>query len=204
LSKYAEDKMQEIHKEIILRASEGDMEAFKDIYDRASGYVYTIAYRVLGAREEAQEVTQDVFLSVYKNLKKFRFKSTFKTWIYRITTNYAINAYRKRAKDRARNVAFDEKFDPGHHGDTGNEKFEKDHNEAVVRSMLEELPADQKICLILKEIEGMKYDEIARTMNIKLNTVRTRIKRAREKLISRYREGSDKNEVRKDKAIIAD
>ena len=171
------------------------MEAFKEIYDRASGYVYTIAYRVVGAREEAQEVTQDVFLSIHRNLKKFQFRAAFKTWIYRITTNIAINAYRKRSKERARNVAFDETIDPEHHAGTGEEKFERDHNEALVQSIMEILPADQRMCLALKEIEGMKYEEIAEVLNIKLNTVRTRIKRAREKLISHYRKGSGQNEV---------
>ncbi|MEA3489381.1 MAG: RNA polymerase sigma factor [Candidatus Omnitrophota bacterium] len=179
--------MQPIPEEIIIKASEGDMHAFEEIYRRASGYVYTIAFRVTGRREDAQEVTQDVFVSVYRNLSKFRFKSSFKTWIYRITTNKAINVYRKRSKERARTVAFDDAIDAGPVQETGTDLLEKEHSQDLVRSMLNSLPDEQRACLVLKEIEGLKYEEIAETLNIKINTVRTRLKRAREKLISRYR-----------------
>ena len=188
--------MQEISKELIIKASNGDVDAFESIYRATASYVYTISYRVLGSKEEAEEVTQDVFMSVHRNLGKFRFRSTFKTWIYRITLNKAINSYRKLSRKRKRNVPFDESIDPEHNVTSGNEKFEREHNETLVKGMMAELAPEQRACLLLKEIEGMKYEEISRVLGVKLNTVRTRIKRAREKLLDKYGKRSVEQEVR--------
>lgn len=176
--------MKDVPKDTIIRAAEGDMNAFEEIYRIASSYVYTIAFRVTSSREDAQEVTQDVFLSVHKNLKKFQFKSSFKTWIYRITTNTAINAYRKRSKERGRKVSFDDDISTHDPAETKMEQtFDMQHNEALVRAMLAGLPSDQRVCVILKDIEGLKYKEVAVALKIKINTVRSRLKRAREKLM---------------------
>jgi len=178
--------MQDIPEKTIIRAAEGDLEAFEEIYRLSSSYVYTLAYRVTRNAEDAQEVTQDVFLSVHRNLRRFQFRSSFKTWIYRITANMAINTYRKRAKHRERHVEFDETTGTDHPAERPG-AVEKNDNEALVRSMLEGLPPEQRACLVLKEIEGLKYHEIAKVLNININTVRSRLKRAREKLIARHR-----------------
>ena len=85
--------MQDIAKEIITSAAGGDIDAFERIYKVYSSYVNTIAFRIVGNREDAEEVTQDVFVRVYRSLARFEFKSSFKTWIYRIATNSAINVF---------------------------------------------------------------------------------------------------------------
>ncbi len=178
--------MQNIPENTLIRASEGDMEAFEEIYRTASGYVYTIALKVTGNREDAEEVTQDVFLSVHKNLGSFRFRSSFKTWIYRIATNRAINSYRKRSKERGRKVPFDDKIAAEEAGAPGVSSLDEEHRKKLVNAMLESLPLEQRACVVLKDIEGLKYEEIARVLGININTVRSRLKRAREKLVSRY------------------
>lgn len=162
------------------------MEAFREIYRISSGYVYTVALKVTGSREDAEEVTQDVFLSVHKNLGSFQFKSSLKTWIYRITTNKAINAYRKNAKERGKKIPFDDAIavEDVRTGKTGD--LDEEHNKKLVDSMLSSLPQDQRACMVLKDIEGLKYEEIAKVLRININTVRSRLKRAREKLISKY------------------
>ena len=179
--------MQNIEKDILLKAQMGDIDAFEEIYKISSGYVYTIILKVVGNKEDAEEVTQDVFISVYKNLKRFGFRSSFKTWLYRIAVNRAINMFNKRKKERPRKVLFDENIDYAREENDTKTDIDKKHDEKVLEAILEELPPDQKACLVLKEIEGMKYEEIAQTLNINLNTVRSRLKRAREKLISSVR-----------------
>ena len=82
--------MNNITENTIIKASEGSMEDFERIYKEYSGFVYNVAFRVVNNMDEAQEVTQEVFLIVYRKLKSFQFKSSFKTWIYRITVNLAI------------------------------------------------------------------------------------------------------------------
>jgi RNA polymerase sigma-70 factor (ECF subfamily) len=185
--------MQNISENILIRASEGDMEAFEEIYRISSGYVYTVAIKVTGNREDAEEVTQDVFLSIHKNLKSFRFRSSFKTWIYRITTNKAINAYRKRSKERARKIPFDDETAAEEIETPGVSKLDEEHQKKLVSVMLESLPSEQRACVVLKDIEGLKYKEIALALKININTVRSRLKRAREKLISRFGERGRKS-----------
>ncbi|MFH1552252.1 MAG: RNA polymerase sigma factor [Candidatus Omnitrophota bacterium] len=186
LSKITGRKMQDIADNTLIKASRGDIEAFEEIYRTASGYVYTVALKVAGSREDAEEVTQDVFLSIHKNLKSFQFRSSFKTWIYRITVNKAINAYRKRVKERGKKMPFDDEIAVEEIKPPGVSSLDKEHQKKLVSVMLESLPLDQRACVVLKEIEGLKYKEIARVLQININTVRSRLKRAREKLISRY------------------
>lgn len=178
--------MQNIDNDTIKKAATGDMEAFEAIYRVASGYVYTVALKVTRNSEDAEEVTQDVFLSIYKNLAKFQFRSSIKTWIYRITTNKAINAYRKRAKDNGKKVVFNDEVDLGEVNTAKASTLDNEDNKRMVNSMLESLPVEQRVCVVLKDIEGLKYEEIAKTLKVNINTVRSRLKRAREKLISQY------------------
>ena len=184
--------MMEISKELIIRAARGDMDAFEEIYRASSGYVYAVAYRVTGRKEDAEEVTQDVFISVHRNLRSFAFKSAFTTWVYRIAMNTAINLYRKKSKERGGNVPFDDAIDPGihpHEGEDAVRALEKKDTKKLVQSMLGSLSEDQRACVIMKDLEGLKYEEIAKALNINLNTVRSRLSRAREKLVSLYGKG---------------
>ena len=74
--------MQDIPKDVLIKAAEGDIKAFEHIYRVTSGFVYSVAFRITQNTQEAEEVTQDVFLKIHKNLKNFRFRASFKTWIY--------------------------------------------------------------------------------------------------------------------------
>ena len=183
--------MLKISDDTIRRAAEGDMEAFEEIYRYSSGYVHSVAYRITGNRQDAEEVTQDVFVRVYRKLGTFAFRSAFSTWIYRIAMNTAINLYRKRSKERGRTVPFDDAIDSGK-GREGKEEInsiDSEDNEKLVRSMLESLPEGQRACVVLRNIEGLKYEEVALALGINLNTVRSRLSRARERLISLYGKG---------------
>ena len=83
--------MHEISADILKKASSGDISSFEMIYNRTSDFVYNVALRILNNNEDAEEVMQEVFLTVYHKLKYFRFESSIKTWIYRIAVNRAIN-----------------------------------------------------------------------------------------------------------------
>src|SRR5277367_5771831 len=100
--------MEEITKDTLVKASQGDMQAFEDVYKASSSFVYNVAFRVVNNREDASEVAQEVFMIIYHKLKDFRFESSFKTWVYRITANYAINYAKKNA--RAKTVPVEEAF----------------------------------------------------------------------------------------------
>lgn len=103
--------MEDIAKDILVRASQGDMEAFEDVYKASSSFVYNVAFRVVNNREDALEVAQEVFMIIHDKLKTFRFESSFKTWAYRITANYAINFAKKNS--RAKTVPYEDAFGEG-------------------------------------------------------------------------------------------
>ena len=176
--------MSDIPKKVIEKASQGDMAAFEEIYRATSGFVYNIALRITNNRDDADEVTQDVFVRVHRNLGAFGFRSSFKTWIYRVAANTAIN-HCKAAGRRGRGQV---EYDPVRHDrqapDTSREALDKEDAASALRPLLAALDADQRAVLVLREIEGLDYRAIADTLKININTVRSRLKRAREKLMA--------------------
>jgi len=175
--------MQEIDRELIEKAGEGDMKAFHELYQKSSGFVYTLAYRVTNRKHDAEEVTQDVFLRIHRSLRSFQFKSSFKTWIYRIAVNTALNHIQKRGRTETHEIEIDEKRITASVAPSAGDALERVEHEKKLQGLLEQINPDQRACLVLREIEGMDYAEIAQTLGINLNTVRTRLKRAREALM---------------------
>ncbi len=175
--------MDNITENIIIEASEGNTEAFESIYKSYSGFVYNVAYRVVNNIDEAQEVTQEVFLAVYQKLKSFKFKSSLKTWVYRIAVNMAIDYARKRSREQDHTVLYDDNNKLNKTIDSAGEEIEREQQEKIISTLLEALSPNQRVCIVLRSIEGLSYQEIAESLNININTVRSRLKRAREKLI---------------------
>jgi RNA polymerase sigma-70 factor (ECF subfamily) len=176
--------MQEIARADIQRAAQGDLEAFEKIYRASSGFVYNVAFRLLHDPHDAEEITQDVFVTVYRKLKGFRYQSSLKTWIYRVTVNNAINHLKKKIKEREKRVPWEDNRVQHAQTDPFHETVDREHREHVIAGLLESLTPDQRTCLVLRDLEGLRYEEIAEILKINLNTVRTRIKRARERLLS--------------------
>jgi RNA polymerase sigma-70 factor (ECF subfamily) len=174
--------MPDIPQDILIRASEGDLESFEVIYKAMAGFVYNVAFRVVGNREDAQEITQEVFLMVYRKLKEFRFESSLKTWMYRITVNLAINFAKKESRKKV-SSAFGDKFEevPVFEAKA---HIEQEHNRKIIEDLLNVLNPDQRVCVVLRNMEGLSYQKIAETLQININTVRSRLKRARERLLT--------------------
>lgn len=175
--------MQELSIDILQQAAAGDVDAFEDVYKAYSRFVYNVALRMCRNSELAQDVTQDVFITVYNKFDRFRFESSFKTWIYRITVNTSINSLKKGGKMRDKSVEFDDQFNYGQQTDSVAEGIRKEENNNLVNRLLDYLNADQRACIVLRSIEGLSYEEIAESLKIPINTVRSRLKRAREKLL---------------------
>ena len=174
--------MEDIAKDILIKASQGDMQAFEDVYKASSSFVYNVAFRVVNNREDALEVAQEVFMIIHDKLKDFRFESSFKTWVYRITANYAINFAKKNS--RAKTVPFEESFGEGAVLSDAQTQMDQEHQSQLVENLLGELNPDQRACVVLRDIQGLSYEEIAQALNININTVRSRLKRSREKFLS--------------------
>jgi RNA polymerase sigma-70 factor, ECF subfamily len=128
-------------------------------------------------------------------MKGFQFRSSFKTWAYRITVNTAINRYRQSAKENNVRVDYDNMIESLPDPHSAIDEVMKMDNESRLNAALAILNPEYKVCLILREIEGLSYQEIAATLSIPVNTVRSRLKRARETLLGEARKGLVKDEL---------
>ncbi len=174
--------MQDISDDIIVQASEGDLAAFEVIYKAMSGFVYNVALRIICNREDAQEVTQEVFLIMHQKLKEFRFESSLKTWMYRIAVNCALNSFRKTANLKNKFVEYEDTPETVIDSET-HQAIEKEHFNTLVDKALSVLNPKQRACIVLRNIEGLSYEEIAKALGVNVNTVRSNLKRAREKML---------------------
>ncbi len=186
--------MDNITDNIIIEASEGNTEAFEHIYKEYSSFVYNVSFRVVSNIDEAEEIAQEVFITVFRKLKSFKFKSSLKTWVYRIAVNMAIDYARKRSREQDHAVLYEDNDKLSKAIDPLGEKLEREHQEKTISTLLEALSPDQRACIVLRSIEGLSYQEIAESLNININTVRSRLKRAREKLMA-LRKEMVKNEM---------
>ena len=187
--------MQDIAKETLIKAQEHDLGSFENIYKETSGFIYNVAFRIVNNKQDAEEVVQDVFLNIYHNLKNFRFQSSFRTWVYRITVNCAINHVKKMAREKNRIKEYGTNLvQTGEISQSPETEKSNDGQEEMISSLLGILDADQRACIVLRNIEGLSYREISETLKININTVRTRLKRAREKLLN-FGKGVIKDEM---------
>ncbi len=173
-----------ISDDVLRRAAEGDIAAFEILYREYAPFVYNVAYRVVGSVEDAEEIVQEVFLTVHQKLKDFMFRSSIKTWLYRITVNSSITLYQKRKKEQVKHVDIDEVEEVAGPSEL-HEEINRRAAQQQVEKVLNVLSQDERVCVVLRNIQGLSYQEIAQTLEININTVRTRLKRAREKMIDK-------------------
>jgi RNA polymerase sigma-70 factor, ECF subfamily len=162
---------------IIRQFIDGDKSAFQILVKRHKEKVRNIIYITMNNSALVDDIAQDVFITVYRNLKHFRFESQFTTWLYRVTVN--------RCKDYLRKMNVRKIFFPIEEGTEVSEygtPVEDNDISKIVMDAISKLPVKLRMPLILKDIEGFSYQEIAETLNCEMGTVKSRIFRGREKL----------------------
>jgi RNA polymerase sigma-70 factor (ECF subfamily) len=167
-----------------INAAMGNMEAFEKIVEAYGDLVFNVSLRMLHNREDAEEVSQEVFMTVYRKLKDFEGRSSLKTWIYRIAVNVAIDHGRRLAGRRNRTVEYDEAGDAATVEHAAVEIAEAEYKKRTVDRLLGELSEGQRACMVLRSVEGLSYEEIAGVLKIDVNAVRSRLKRARERMLT--------------------
>jgi RNA polymerase sigma-70 factor (ECF subfamily) len=174
--------MRKIDRQTIELAANGDVSAFEDIYRAFSSAVYTIAIGITRDRGDAEEAAQDVFLKVHRNLKSFRFGSSLGTWIYKITVNAAVNVYRRRRRNKILETVDSGSIENtiADTGDFPGDTYDKRLAVERAGKILDKLSPEHRSCVILREIEGLDYKDMANVLGVPLGTVRSRLKRARE------------------------
>jgi RNA polymerase sigma-70 factor (ECF subfamily) len=155
----------------------GEETTFKILVYKHKEKVRNLVFLTLGDTEFVDDISQDVFISVYHKLSEFRFESKFTTWLYRITVNKCRDYLRKK---RVRSIFVPLKDSDSEYG-TG--PFSEDVDiPQLVRSAIEKLPEKLKVPLVLRDIDGLSYKEIADKLGIEVGTIKSRIFRARESL----------------------
>jgi RNA polymerase sigma-70 factor (ECF subfamily) len=142
-----------------------------------SARVYRLAFRLTGNRADAEDLTQEVFVRVFRALDNYR-PGTFEGWLHRITTNLFLDLARRRARIRFEALPEDAERVPGRER-SPEQVYHDDNFDGDVQAALDQLPPDFRAAVVLCDIEGLSYEEIAAMLNIKLGTVRSRIHRGR-------------------------
>ena len=174
---------------IIARVNSGDTEAFELLVAANQSKVYSLALRMTGNEEDALDISQEAFLRAYLSLSGFRGDSKFSVWMYRLTSNLCIDFLRKKKRGTAVTLTLGEDEDsreqeleiPDQRYCPETEVERRALREAV-NSGLAELTEEYRQILILREISGLSYEEIAKTLDLEPGTVKSRIFRARKKL----------------------
>jgi RNA polymerase sigma-70 factor (ECF subfamily) len=170
--------------ELVSKAAGGDEAAFAALVRRHERRVYNLAYRMLGREEDARDATQDVFLSCYRRLPSFRGEAAFTTWLHRVTVNAAYDILRRR---RGTVLGQDELPEP---------PPEPDHADRASASVdiqraLMRVPVEYRSAVVLHDIQGMAYEDVAVILNIPIGTVKSRIHRGRVALGRALGSGSE-------------
>ncbi len=175
---------------LVERAREGDRSAFGQLVDEYKDKIYNYVARMLNDPYEAEDVTQEAFLRAYKSLPRFRGASSFHTWLYRIASNLAIDVVRKR-KRQDPTFSLDEPLEsedgeyerelPDETGGPEDRTSTRETRVAVRRAIMD-LPEKLRDVMILYELQGETYDDIAEILDVPLGTVKSRLFNARNRL----------------------
>ena len=173
--------------DLIQKCKKGSREAFNALISKYQSQVINIAYSMLSDREDACDAAQEVFVKVYKSISSFNEKSSFSTWLYRITANTCSDFLRKRQRGGnvvSINAPNDDgrEFDIEDENSSVDDKIELSERQAAVRDAINELKEEHRIIITLCDIEGLGYDEISEALKIPPGTVKSRINRARNAL----------------------
>ena len=147
-----------------------------------SARVYRLAYRLTGNRHDAEDLTQEVFVRVFRSLSSYT-PGTFEGWLHRITTNLFLDMVRRKARIRFDALPDDTERLPGRER-SPQQVYDDAHFDGDVQAALDALPPDFRAAVVLCDLEGLPYDEIAATLGVKVGTVRSRIHRGRSQLRS--------------------
>lgn len=190
--------MERSDQELVHECLRGDKEAFRELVERYQRKIASLAMGMVHNQDDAMEIAQETFIRAYENLERFKGESSFYTWLYRIAVNRAID-YRRRLR-RQPSVSFedlgaandsDEPFEPRPKEECLTEPQRATQSRQIgarVTEAIDELTPDHKAVILLREVEGLSYEEISRVMRCSKGTVMSRLHYARKKLQQKLRD----------------
>ena len=183
--------------ELVKAFQAGDKAAFDTLVLRHKDKLYNLCYWFLGDGQEANDSAQEVFIKVFRSLRKFRFESAFSTWLYRIAANTCKNRLKssdfRQNKKRVRFIN-PGKLEDGQYAEEIQNKtsspmveLEKKERMMLIQKAIASLPADQNTVVVLRDIEGFSYEEVSNITGLNFGTVKSRLSRARRQLRKKLR-----------------
>lgn len=169
---------------LIRQAIHGDAYAFEQLMRRHESRMYSVALRMCGNREDAQDCVQDAMLRIYRALDRFKGQSSFSTWVYRITMNTCLDELRRR-KVRAStslDTLLENGWSPTDENDTPERHAIDAERRRALSGAIQSLPEDMRSAIVLREMQGLSYEEISDVLSVNVGTIKSRISRGREKL----------------------
>ncbi|CAG7646053.1 RNA polymerase sigma factor [Paenibacillus allorhizosphaerae] len=175
-------------EQLIDRVRQGEDEAYRHLMERHQNYIYTLTYRMTGHRETAEDLTQEVFIKMYRSLEHFRGDAKFKTWVYRLTVNL-VTDYRRSQRRKPYEAILDKV--KGWFGDRREEPearaLQKEEQETMQR-LLSDLPDKYRLVMYLYHYKQLSYQEISDITGLPLKTIETRLYRGKSLLKEKWME----------------
>lgn len=165
-------------RELIAACLRGQLDAYGELVGRYQDRLFNAVFRFLGHAEDAKDVVQEAFLSAYQALGRFKGDSRFFTWLYRIAINHAVDQQRKQ-KSLQR---LERQLETAGEGATPEDALERQEENEKLRQALEYLSTEHRMVLVLKDIDDLKYEEMAEVLDVPIGTIRSRLHRARLEL----------------------
>ena len=173
---------------LIAKVQNGDSASFEKLVLENQTKVYNLALRMVGNHEDAYDMSQEAFIKAYNSIALFRGESRFSVWLYRLTTNVCLDFLRSQGRKQHDSLTYINEEDDDKELEIPDDRFspetlaeKKELREAVNRGLMN-LPKDYRAILLLREIDGLSYEEIATALSLEEGTVKSRIFRARKKL----------------------
>ena len=175
-------------RELVQQAKSGSATAFEALVTAYESKIYNLSLRYLGNREDAMDASQEVFLRVFRFLPGFQEESGFSTWIYRIAVNVCKDALVQRAKRAEQPLEYQNEDEESRILEIPDERYrpeelvEQSELKGLLADAILTLPEQQRQMIIMRDVQGLRYEEIGEILSLELGTVKSRISRAREKL----------------------
>jgi RNA polymerase sigma-70 factor, ECF subfamily len=167
--------------ELCRRAAEGDLAAFEIVYQRYHRRTFSLALRMTGSATEAEDLTQEVFIQLFRKIGSFRGDSAFSTWLHRMTVNQVLMHFRRRSVKNERTSEDGEMPEQTERG-SGNPNKMQVVDRIALKKAIAELPNGYRRVFILHDVEGFEHEEVARMMGISVGTSKSQLHKARLKL----------------------
>jgi len=171
--------------ELVQKIKNNDYTAFRTFYELYKDLTYNVCYRILNNKDDAEDATQDVFIKVFKSIKKFRGDAKLSTWLYQIAVNISLNYARRKKIVAFLSLDFllgKEEYFSDTSSASPYAELEKNESEMQVQQAIDALPARQRTAVILQRYEGLSYKEITEVMKTSLSAVESLLHHAKENL----------------------